>query len=369
MSPIKVDKLTPEEKASIAVYQKKWREIALSTERIDRDKAAEAIKSIYTSYLMKLPEPEIYFFDSPYAALIQLEQWELEAKKLEKKYKTKINNFPCRDRDNNLVMCFLIASGIRPGIIIDIKQDPDLFNKLSGYGHKVMNRFRPPINSQLADLLEIKIHRDVLHRPIFHLLESLHENIGLMDFYISVKNYIHDTQTWERLQELLKNSGWIVLFKEVCWICDRPTKVFFDNQNRLHAEGEPAIQYVDGFNLYSYHGVTLPEKYEKIHLDRWQSQWLLSEKNAELRRVLIQEIGYSRICQELKAIVLDDWQEYTLLKIENEIDLEPIFLLKMTCPSTGHIHVLRVPPNMQTAKEAIRWINWDIDPEEFFIQT
>lgn len=127
MSPIKLDRLTPEEKALIVVYQKKWREIALSTERIDLDRVAEAIKSIYTSYLMKLPEPEIYFFDSPYAALIQLEQWELEAKKLEKKYKTKINNFPCRDRDNNLVMCFLVASGIRPGIIIDREQDPDLY--------------------------------------------------------------------------------------------------------------------------------------------------------------------------------------------------------------------------------------------------
>lgn len=50
-------------------------------------------------------------------------------------------------------------------------------------------------------------------------------------------------------------------FKEVCLICDRPTKLFFDNQNRLHAQGKPAIQYADGFSLYSYHGVTLPEKY------------------------------------------------------------------------------------------------------------
>jgi hypothetical protein len=44
-------------------------------------------------------------------------------------------------------------------------------------------------------------------------------------------------------------------------------------------------------------------------------------------------------------------------------------LLKMTCPSTKHIHALRVPPDLQTAREAIRWINWDIDPEEFSIQT
>jgi hypothetical protein len=121
--------------------------------------------------------------------------------------------------------------------------------------------------------------------------------------------------------------------------------------------------------LYFYHGVTLPEKYGKVYSKNWRSHWLLEEENAELKRVLIQEIGYEKICQELEAEIIDSWQEYTLLKIEKNIDLEPIYLLKMTCPSTKHIHALRVPPDLHTAREAIRWINWDIDPEEFSIQT
>ncbi|MEO1185755.1 MAG: hypothetical protein AAFX46_14210 [Cyanobacteria bacterium J06636_27] len=40
----------------------------------------------------------------------------------------------------------------------------------------------------------------------------------------------------------------------------------------------------------------------------------------------------------------------------------------MTCPSTGYIHFLRVPPDIISAREAITWINWEIDPEEFEIQ-
>jgi hypothetical protein len=76
-----------------------------------------------------------------------------------------------------------------------------------------------------------------------------------------------------------------------------------------------------------------------------------------------------RICQELQAIELDTWAEYTLLKIDAEVDEEPIYLLKMTCPSTGFIHALRVPPQMQSAREAISWVNWGIPPEEFAIQT
>lgn len=157
--------------------------------------------------------------------------------------------------------------------------------------------------------------------------------------------------------------------KKFALYCDRPFHMRFDNENGLHAEGEPAIEFTDGFSLYSYHGVTLPEKYGKIHPQQWQSQWLLTEENAELRRVLIQGISYARICQELQAIELDSWDEYTLLKIDADVDEEPIYLLKMTCPSTSFIHALRVPPNMKSAREAIGWVNWGVDPEAFGVQT
>ncbi len=143
----------------------------------------------------------------------------------------------------------------------------------------------------------------------------------------------------------------------------------FDAENRLHAEGEPAVQFADGYSLYFYHGVTLPDRYSKIHPHQWQANWILTEKNAELRRVLIQGIGYARICQELQAVELDSWQEYTLLKLEADADVEPIVLLKMTCPSTGHIHALRVPPAMISARDAIRWVNHGVDPQDFVVQT
>jgi hypothetical protein len=58
-----------------------------------------------------------------------------------------------------------------------------------------------------------------------------------------------------------------------------------------------------------------------------------------------------------------------LLKIDAEVDDEPIHLLKMVCPSTSYIHVLRVPPNLTSARTAIPWANWNIDPEAFAAET
>jgi hypothetical protein len=191
----------------------------------------------------------------------------------------------------------------------------------------------------------------------------------LFDFCISTLNCTHDSTKWELFQSLTKYCGWILPLEKVAIVCERPIKLSFDSENRLHAEGEPAIVFADGYSFYSYHGVTLPEEYGELHPSEWQAQWLLEEDNAELRRVLIQAIGYDRICQELQAIELDVWQEYTLIKIDNDIDIEPIYLLKMTCPSTGRIHALRVPPDMNSALEAIRWVNWGTAPEDFAVQT
>jgi hypothetical protein len=45
-----------------------------------------------------------------------------------------------------------------------------------------------------------------------------------------------------------------------------------------------------------------------------------------------------------------------------------MLLLKITCPSTQHIHILRVPPEM-SAEAAITWVNHGIHPDEFAVQT
>jgi leucine-rich repeat protein SHOC2 len=44
-------------------------------------------------------------------------------------------------------------------------------------------------------------------------------------------------------------------------------------------------------------------------------------------------------------------------------------LLKMTCPSTGHIHILQVPPNLTNIEAAITWVNHGIHPDEITVAT
>ncbi|MEH2400216.1 DUF6745 domain-containing protein [Nostoc sp.] len=404
-----IEKLTPEQEALIPVYREKWRAIALSTERIDREKAAEVVKVAYAAFSFE--DPEIVFCDSPYAAFtkIFLDKIDQLKQKFEFSIISRLNK-SSRSRIKRQQQFFqplpellgkqidffneLIESPIFQ-VIPDTKIFTDFYLELDSNrwddGHRLFYRHLKPeliikIYEKLQNKPWEKLHNRIGNRLWFSLkkrLESHIENVyykcwqpdkkatsaSVHDFYFKVLNFDYDVKKFQYYQSLITECGWIFAFEKVAIVCDRPLHLRFDNQNRLHAEGEPAIEFTDGYSLYSYHGVTLPEKYGKIHPQQWQSQWLLTEENAELRRVLIQGIGYARICQELQAIELDFWKEYSLLKIDNDVDEEPIYLLKMTCPSTGFIHALRVPPEIKSAREAICWVNWGIEPEEFAIQT
>lgn len=110
--------------------------------------------------------------------------------------------------------------------------------------------------------------------------------------------------------------GWVFPYEGFCFVCDRPIKISVDSQDYLHAEGKPAIEFTDGYSLYAYHGVTLPEEYGILHPHQWQAQWLLEEEKLDLRRVLIKGTSYPRIFLQLQAAELGVWQEYVLSKTE-----------------------------------------------------
>jgi internalin A len=341
--------------------------LTLSTRPIDGQKATEAVKVAYAA--IGLEEPSVIICSSPRDAYLQIfnrlkhdhsqncsEEW--DSNRLGKKLNWEtMSQSIVRDFANPALWKYELRS---------MTLEPEADSTLISLVYELVDEYK---RSE-------PMMRKVCSEHLFDLTYSerpttLFKEIYLTQLYISSSgiNLSQKAQEIHHRQKLLfEHCGWIFPFEKTCFVCDRPRHLRFDSQNRLHAEGEPAIEFADGWNFYYYHGVRLPEQYGKLHPNLWQSQWLLTEENAEVRRVLIEGIGYDRLCQELQAKQIDSWQEYALLQIDNA-DVEPICLLKMTCPSTGFIHALRVPPNLASAREAIGWVNWDIDPEEFSVQT
>ncbi len=97
-------------------------------------------------------------------------------------------------------------------------------------------------------------------------------------------------------------------------------------------------------------------------------QDILQLENAELRRVMIERIGYETFIEQVGGLVKDrdsdPGGERQLVQVPFDDD-EPLVVLKVTCPSTGRIYVLRVPPYMRTCKQAAAWIAGFDNPNEY----
>jgi hypothetical protein len=187
---------------------------------------------------------------------------------------------------------------------------------------------------------------------------------ALTDFVYSVMNNSYTSQKWSVLQELVRECGWIFATENICIICDRPTKILLDEDNRLHGDAEPALEFADGFTAYAYHNTALPEKYGVFAAYEWKSQWILEEPDYTLQQLLMRKIGAVRLCQELPIIEVDSIPAYTLLKIENISGKTEDSILKYVDPNTGTIDATFVSWTNNSVRSAIRSANKDF-PDRF----
>jgi hypothetical protein len=335
--------LTYKQRVQIRAYRDKWQDLALTIKPIDREQAKRSIKAAYS--LIATDHCAQNFCWNPDVAPdlfgLTFKLW--NALRLDLRHKVQLQ------LENSLLIHLT---------------------------HCLTEELRSAISYPITQLFEIWMRTWTgdwwRNRNGFACLASevwAFEGIFL-DFCISVLHCDHDPQKWQILQDLTQCCGWLVPTEDGYRVCDRAYILRTDAENRPHAVGQPALEFDQSFGLYAYHGVPLPEKYGKVHPQNWQPEWILEERNAEIRRILIHEIGHDRMYRELDTDEIDTWKEYTLLRIKNlPVQEEEVLYLKMICPSTGKIHILRVPPNRRTAREAIRWVNHGLDPEEFGVQT
>ncbi|MCF4967044.1 hypothetical protein CV014_07860 [Nostoc sp. CMAA1605] len=134
----------------------------------------------------------------------------------------------------------------------------------------------------------------------------------------------------------------------------------------LAGSGITSLEPGHGFVL-RWRGVQVSDKIAFAG-DSITGQDILNTENVELRRVLIERVGYERFIQQVGGLIRhrdrDAGGERQLIYIPFEDD-EPLMVLKVICPSTGHIHVLRVPPYMQTCHQAAAWIAGFDQPDDY----
>ncbi len=95
---------------------------------------------------------------------------------------------------------------------------------------------------------------------------------------------------------------------------------------------------------------------------------ILGEANAALRQVMLERVGLERFVREADAAVIDRDRdaggERRLLRIAVDGG-EDIVCVQVTCPSTGKIYLLRVPPEMYSCQQAVAWTAGFRNPDSY----
>ena len=172
---------------------------------------------------------------------------------------------------------------------------------------------------------------------------------------IGVKYIPEDSARLSDWATLSKSISWWTPYDDDCYISDRPIRIAFDNENRLHNESGPAVEYSDGWGMYMWHGTRLPRTWLKDKKSL-TPQIALTWTNVEQRRAACEILGWIKIVDELNGTVInsdDDPEIGQVIEVDiPEIGLERFLVVRC---GTGRTFALPVPPTMITALEANAW--------------
>lgn len=139
---------------------------------------------------------------------------------------------------------------------------------------------------------------------------------------------------------------------------------FTDQQDRLHCETGPAVEYADGWKLWSLQGVAVDSVVVE-HPEQLTPAIIRRERNMERRRIMMERFGLKNyLTADSGEIVCSDidlsGRPRHLWRSRNGRSNEPMVAVEVVNSSpepdgTFKSYVLRVPPGVQTPQEAVAW--------------
>lgn len=146
-------------------------------------------------------------------------------------------------------------------------------------------------------------------------------------------------------------------------MCERPSVFSVDplDPRRLHSTTGPAIGFRDGWGLWRYQGIAVPEhaimRPQEITVDE-----ISKEDNADVRHALIDLMGMTRYMEEAKLEVLHADSVPVDLLAPRSFHITRILVVDgqgdkymIACDgSTNHVHHMRVDAEAETCEQAFQ---------------
>ena len=350
MSRTKIESLTPAQEQALADYREECLSVGRSTEPADRQAAERVWREMYKA--LGQPEPIVCWWDGP--------------------------------ATDSLARTLLTAN---PGVNLGDNLRANLGASLGdSLGDSLRANLSPNLGANLGDSLGDSLRASLRDNLWANLWDSIRDNLwanlrvnlgdslswyfwGQHELYWSAYydwpdvalRRMHAAEHRKRLDWWLvlgRSTGWWHPFSGIVMACERPSRQSVDVQGRLHHESGPALLCRDSWAVYAWHGVRVDQRVIE-QPDTITAQESLAETNAEVRRVMVERMGYGKFIAQANPLQLDSdvdgaGQDRRLLRVEMAGD-EPLIAVEVKCPSTGRQYLLRVPPQVETCQSAVAW--------------
>ena len=318
----KIETLTKEQEAQLAIYRDKWLAIGLSTEKADRKKAEMGIQTAYSSAGLPTVK-KIVWCGSP------------------------------------------LSSGLTRAIVLNFKKLPASVGDSVGasVGASVGDSVRDSVRDSVGDSVRSNA-RDEHYRAGYGCHDA--SWLGFYQYFLEVLK-LESCKKLIPLMDFAQEGGWFYPYKNICLISERPTELHLAPNDRgirvIHRDGGPSIAYADGFSVWALNGVRVPQWLAEKSKHDLTGKEIMGLTNAQQRAEGIKKVGIGALLSDMGAETIDTMDDYNLITIEFEKRRIGPYL-QMVNPSTGEIHVEGVgeptggvDPKIKTCEQALAWRN------------
>ena len=373
-----IKELTKQQEQQIPKFIDKF--IKLAEKPTDRKKATLAVQNLYKNAGYK--KPIVIFGQSPLSTITMVAMSKLLFKnnlikkdsQLYNQLHNQLHNQLDSQLDNQLDN--QLRSQLHNQLYNQL--DSQLYNQLHNQlDSQLYNQLRSQLDSQLDNQLRSQL-RSQLYNQLYSQLYNQHDNQLYSQLYNQLGSQLRSlNKDWWLITWWLVWAGWysfgqhigvkfdnkilkifidfttnvnfIVPYEGIAFVSETPKRISWNNK-RLHNEKEAAVEYSDGYKLYSLNGVTIEEELFK-KIPEMTAEEVLSIENTEQRRVVYEIMDKSKM-KELKDYkildeIKDDDYGYKMKVIQFTIKGfdKPFNYLNCFCPSTGREYFLETESN------------------------
>ncbi len=402
--------LTPDERARVADYRKRWMALGFSTEPADRDAARRAIESLYAG--AGLNRPRVVWCDSP-MSMVLTASLALSPDAYRAWYGLK----PLQDA--RVVVRRSIRDSVETSLELSIGEarraaqwKPFAGPRVPEVWRAVHEAFRQSARQSLSAALTARVEdwvvesarRSLALGPVFHRTRTWlwraigtafvpytrhdalvhpgpdHGAAGLQTAvrravtsqvplcgqhnadWLGLCDYLHDVCGLRQKRALESNygllaasAGWLLPHANICWVSERPSAVSRDDAGLLHSASGPAIVYRDGWEGSFWHGVHV-ERYWLAEARQYDPRFIATFRDGDQRRALAEIAGgWTALIARGHPVIVDSDKDPTIgTLLEWRGPRGVARFLKVEC-GTGRTFVLPVPEHCRTARDANAW--------------